>query len=201
MALNPARWFYDFSLAKRLACSPPRCSRLASAGCRVARPGIYPIGLYSVGSETNLAEIAEAGFSLVAGPAQRGFLDEAKANGIGVMASPGSSAGENFDAAKVRSTVAKLDRHPALWSWYLIDEPDMHSVSPEKVEEAHRFVKRLGATKQTSLVLYQGDLRQVVRRHCGHYDDRPLPGAVAAVGQFSLSTFTRHAWRPMRSGR
>ena len=130
---------------------------LGSAGCRVARPGVYPIGLYSVGSETNLAEIAEAGFSLVAGPAKRGFLDEAKANGIGVMASPGSSAGENFDEAKVRSTVAKLDRHPALWSWYLIDEPDMHSVSPEKVEAAHRFVKRLGATKPTSLVLYQGD--------------------------------------------
>ncbi|HIE19428.1 MAG TPA: hypothetical protein EYP72_00150, partial [Rhodospirillales bacterium] len=96
---------------------------LGSAGCRVARPGAYPIGLYSVGSETNLAEIADAGFSLVAGPARRGFLDTAKANGIGVLASPGSSAGEHFNAAKVRSTVAEFDRHPALWSWYLIDEP------------------------------------------------------------------------------
>ena len=130
---------------------------LGTAGCRVARPDAYPIGLYSVGSVTNLAEIADAGFSLVAGPARRGFLDAAKANGIGVIASPGSSAGEHFNAAKVRSTVAKLDGHPALWSWYLIDEPDMHSVSPEKVKAAHRFVKRLGATKPTSLVLYQGD--------------------------------------------
>ena len=130
---------------------------LGTAGCRVARPDAYPIGLYSVGSVTNLAEIADAGFSLVAGPARRGFLDAAKANGIGVIASPGSSAGEHFNAAKVRSTVTKLDGHPALWSWYLIDEPDMHSVSPEKVKAAHRFVKRLGATKPTSLVLYQGD--------------------------------------------
>lgn len=130
---------------------------LGTAGCRVARPAAYPIGLYSVGSVTNLAEIADAGFSLVAGPARRGFLDAAKANGIGVIASPGSSAGEHFNAAKVRSTVVKLDGHPALWSWYLIDEPDMHSVSPEKVKAAHRFVKRLGATKPTSLVLYQGD--------------------------------------------
>ena len=130
---------------------------LGTAGCRVARPAAYPIGLYSVGSVTNLAEIADAGFSLVAGPAGREFLDAAKANGIGVMASPGSSAGEHFNAAKVRSTVAKLDGHPALWSWYLIDEPDMQSVSPEKVKAAHRFVKRLGATKPTSLVLYQGD--------------------------------------------
>ena len=130
---------------------------LGTAGCRVARPDAYPIGLYSVGSVTNLAEIADAGFSLVAGPARRGFLDAAKANGIGVIASPGSSAGEHFNVAKVRSTVTKLDGHPALWSWYLIDEPDMQSVSPEKVKAAHRFVKRLGATKPTSLVLYQGD--------------------------------------------
>ncbi|MBC8245590.1 MAG: hypothetical protein H8E20_14490 [Verrucomicrobia bacterium] len=130
---------------------------LGSAGCRVARPDAYPIGLYSVGSETNLAEIADAGFNRVAGPAKRRFLDAAKANGIGVLASPGSPAGDRFDAAKIRATVAKHDRHPALWSWYLIDEPDMHSVSPEKVQAAHRFMKRLGATKPTSLVLYQGD--------------------------------------------
>ena len=130
---------------------------LGTAGCRVARPDAYPLGLYSVGSETNLAEISRAGFNLVTGPARRGFLDAAKANSIGVLASPGSHAGDRFDAAKVRATVARHDRHPALWSWYLIDEPDMHSVSPEKVEAAHRFVKRLGATKPTSLVLYQGD--------------------------------------------
>ena len=130
---------------------------LGTAGCRVARPDAYPLGLYSVGSETNLAEISRAGFNLVTGPAKRGFLDAAKANGIAVLASPGSHAGDRFDAAKVRATVARHDRHPALWSWYLIDEPDMHSVSPGKVEAAHRFVKRLGATKPTSLVLYQGD--------------------------------------------
>jgi hypothetical protein len=154
---NPRSMIYRLQLGQALGLLAAALLALGSAGCRVARPGVYPIGLYSVGSETNLAEIAEAGFSLVAGPARRGFLDAAKANGIRVMASPGSSAGEHFNAAKVRSTVAKLDGHPALWSWYLIDEPDMHSVSPEKVEEAHRFVKRLGATKPTSLVLYQGD--------------------------------------------
>ncbi|MEE2947498.1 MAG: hypothetical protein VX392_04200 [Verrucomicrobiota bacterium] len=130
---------------------------LSTTGCRVARPGDYPLGLYSVGSETNLAEIANAGFNLVAGPARRDFLDAAKANGVGVLASPGSSAGHHFDAAKVRATVAKHDRHPALWSWYLIDEPDMQRVAPENVEAAHRFVKRLSATKPTSLVLYHGD--------------------------------------------
>ncbi len=130
---------------------------IGSAGCLVARPGAYPIGRYWVGGETSLAEMADAGCSLVAGPARRGSLDAAKANGSGVMASPGSSAGDHFNPAKVRSTVARFDRHPALWSWYLIDEPDMQRVSPERVEAAHRVVKRAEASKPTSLVLYQGD--------------------------------------------
>ena len=46
---------------------------LGTAGCRVARPDAYPLGLYSVGSETNLAEISRAGFNLVTGPAKRGL--------------------------------------------------------------------------------------------------------------------------------
>jgi len=149
-----------FQLGQALGLFAAAMVALGSAGCRVVRPAAFPIGLYSVGSETNLAEIADAGFSLVAGPARRGFLDAAKANGIGVMASPGSSAGDHFNPAKVRSTVAKLDGHPALWSWYLIDEPDMQRVSPGRVEAAHRVVKQAGASKPTSLVLYQGDEAQ-----------------------------------------
>ena len=98
---------------------------LGSVGCHVIPKADYPVGIYSVGSETNLAEIAAAGFNIVTGPAKREFLDAAEANGIGVLASPGSHAGEQFDLAKVRSTVARHDRHPALWSWYLIDEPDI----------------------------------------------------------------------------
>jgi len=133
---------------------------LSSVGCRVIPKADYPVGIYSVGSETNLAEIATAGFNIVTGPAKREFLDAAEALGIGVLASPGSEAGKGFDLAKVRSTVAKLDRHPALWSWYLIDEPDMRRVSPEMVSEAHQAVKRAGAHKPTSLVLYRGDEAQ-----------------------------------------
>ncbi|MBT6789024.1 MAG: hypothetical protein HOA45_05115, partial [Verrucomicrobia bacterium] len=157
LAFNRRPMVFRLQFGQALGLFAAALLALGSAGCRVVRPAAFPIGLYSVGSETNLAEIADAGFSLVAGPARRGFLDAAKANGIGVMASPGSSAGEHFNAAKVRSTVAKFDRHPALWSWYLIDEPDMQRVSPEKVEAAHRVVKQAGASKPTSLVLYQGD--------------------------------------------
>ena len=133
---------------------------LGLSGCGVIPKADYPIGIYSVGSATNLTDVAAAGFNLVTGPARRDFLDAAETNGLRVLASPGSHAGPKIDAAEVRSTVSRFDRHPALWSWYLIDEPDMHRVSPEKVEEAHRTVKRAGASKPTSLVLYRGDEAQ-----------------------------------------
>ena len=60
---------------------------LGSVGCHVIPKADYPVGIYSVGSETNLAEIAAAGFNIVTGPAKREFLDAAEANGIGVLAS------------------------------------------------------------------------------------------------------------------
>ena len=144
-------------LGQALGLSAVALLALGSAGCRVLSEADYPVGIYSVGSETNLADIADAGFNLVTGPARRGFLDAAEANGIGVLASPGSHAGEGFDVAKVRATVATYDRHPALWSWYLIDEPDMQRVSPNLETEAHQVVKHAGAGKPTSLVLYRGD--------------------------------------------
>ncbi|MEE2943411.1 MAG: hypothetical protein VX413_08400 [Verrucomicrobiota bacterium] len=133
---------------------------LGSVGCSLVPEAKYPIGIYAVDDKRNLQDVAAAGFNLVTGPANRDFLDEAKANDIGVIASPGAQAGKGFDISKVRSTVDKYDRHSALWSWYLIDEPDMLRVSPMKVSEAHRAVKRAGARKPTSLVLYRGDEAQ-----------------------------------------
>ena len=130
------------------------------SGCQVVNKTEYPVGIYSVGGSLNLPDIAEAGFNLVTGPAEIDYLDAAQRNGLKVLASPGSSAGESFDGVKARSTISLFDRHPALWSWYLIDEPDMHWVSPSKVEEAHNTLKRAGATKPTSLVLYKGDESQ-----------------------------------------
>ena len=76
---------------------------LGLSGCGVIPKADYPIGIYSVGSATNLTDVAAAGFNLVTGPARRDFLDAAQTNGLRVLASPGSHAGPKFDAAEVRS--------------------------------------------------------------------------------------------------
>ncbi|MEC7882592.1 MAG: hypothetical protein VYB35_06760, partial [Verrucomicrobiota bacterium] len=130
------------------------------SGCKVVKRPDYPIGIYSVGNANNLPDIAAVGFNLVTGPAEIDYLDAAESNDLMVLASPGSVAGEAFNVAKIRATIARFDRHPALWSWYLIDEPDMKLIDPDRVQEAHSALKRAGATKPTSLVLYKGDEAQ-----------------------------------------
>ncbi len=128
----------------------------ASTACRSPRAPFYPIGIYSVPTTNDLTTVRQAGFNLVVGTASPAYLDAARRRGIKVLASPGSSAGPGFSAATVRRTVAEFDSHPALWAWYLIDEPDLNQVSPQDVRNAHRFLKNQGAHKPTAIVLYQG---------------------------------------------
>jgi len=122
-------------------------------GCR--SPLNYPIGIYGVPTDS-LPILAEAGFNTVVGSAATSYLDAAQKNGLKVLAAPGSQAGANFDSKTARIAVRKFDRHPALWSWYLVDEPDLNQVSPDAVRQANSIVKKAGATKPTSLVLYKG---------------------------------------------
>jgi hypothetical protein len=129
----------------------------AATGCAPFKPGFYPIGLYSVNRPADLPLIRQAGFNVVAGPASRAFLDAAQANGLKVLASPGTSAGPHFDPDAARRTVQALDAHAALWAWYLVDEPDLNRISPGAVLRANRFLKNLPAHRPTALVIYDGN--------------------------------------------
>jgi hypothetical protein len=129
-------------------------------GCRLspqqADTSFYPIGIYSVPSTNDFASLKQAGFNLVVGPAERAYLDAARDGGLQVLAAPGTSAGPGFNPVKARDIVRQLDRHPALWAWYIVDEPDMDDIPPAQVSEACRSLKAAGARKPTALVLYQG---------------------------------------------
>ncbi len=135
---------------------------LLCAGCRTPAThpqvdlGEYPIGLYGVNNTNDFASVRAAGFNVVVGPATRAIMDSAQACGLRVLASPGTSAGPAFDADRARHTVASLGAHPALWAWYLVDEPDFNLVSPNQVRSAQSFVKSLCPGKPTALVLFQG---------------------------------------------
>lgn len=127
-----------------------------ATGCSTPRAPFYPIGIYSVSNTNDFRTVSEAGFNLVAGSANAGYLDAARQANLKVLASPHTSAGPNFNAAAARRAVSAFDSHPALWAWYLIDEPDLHRVDPRRVTEANRYLKWAGAKKPTALVLFQG---------------------------------------------
>jgi hypothetical protein len=123
-------------------------------GC-APRPAFFPLGIYGVPKE-DLPLAKAAGFNTVYAKATKDYLDAARQAELRVLATAGSSAGKGFNHAGVRSAVERLDAHPALWSWYLIDEPDLHNVSPGEVVAARRHFRRFGARKPTSLVVFDG---------------------------------------------
>lgn len=119
-------------------------------------PPSYPIGIYAVNSTNDFSMVKDAGFNLVSGSAAKSYLDAAQAAGLRVLAVPGTQAGSTFDPAAARRTVRALDKHPALWAWYVVDEPDLNGIPPEAVSRANRILKAAGARKPTALVLYRG---------------------------------------------
>lgn len=129
---------------------------LPSAGCRHSHQEIYPIGIYSVNSTNDFPTVRSAGFNVVTTVLDERHLSSAQAHGVRILARPWTSAGKQFNAERARHAVRAFDRHPALWAWYLVDEPDLHGISPVAVRNAHRFIKSLRATKPTSLVIFQG---------------------------------------------
>src|SRR5512138_673085 len=92
------------------------------ACCALAAGAPFPLGIYGVRSTNDFPALREAGFNLVVGPAEKSYLDAAQSSGLKVLAS--------FSAGANRRTLARLDRHPALWAWYLSDEPDQHLIPP-----------------------------------------------------------------------
>lgn len=132
------------------------CLWLGGAVGGESPPAFYPIGIYGVRDTNDLPVLRAAGFTVVRGPARVSFLDAARAAGLRVLASPGTQAGPKFDAAQARQAVTSADRHPALWGWYLADEPDLARVDPALIARGHRWFKRQGAAKPTALALFQG---------------------------------------------
>lgn len=128
---------------------------ILAAGCQLRPARSFPLGMFSV-PKSDLAIVRAAGFDTVTGPADQAFLDAAQREGLRVLAAPGTAAGKTFDANRARLTIQQFDSHPALWAWYLVDEPDLHGVPPDDVCAAHRFIKNAGARKPTALVLYLG---------------------------------------------
>ena len=140
---------------KRLAALTVICCGLGLVNSVANESEFYPIGAYGVGSVEDLRFAKRIGLNTVRCGARKGLLDAAKDLGMKVLATPGTSAGEEFSREKAVRTVIEFDDHEALWSWYLVDEPSLNRVSPRHVREAYEWMKYSGAKKPISIVMYR----------------------------------------------
>ena len=89
---------------------------------------------------------------MVPGNATRACLDAAQRNSLQLFPSPPPVDGK----PESRRALREADGHPALWAWYLVDEPDLNNIAPAEVRRMHARLRDAGARKPIALVCYQG---------------------------------------------
>ncbi|MGN6386957.1 MAG: hypothetical protein ACTHMT_12040, partial [Verrucomicrobiota bacterium] len=149
-------------------------------GC-ASQKAPFMLGVYSVSKE-QLSTVAAEGFELVASPANREYLREANQYGVKVLAPSGAM---KPISPQSRGKIITMDREPALWAWYLVDEPDLHRIPPTIVSKANRNLKSI-VNKPTLVVLSSGSAVEKYA-HCADLlavDWYPVPWA-------PVSTFAR----------
>ncbi len=113
----------------------------------------FLLGMYGVNIE-DMPEMAAAGFDYVHSYAWDGagslesaleYLDAAQRNGLRVFMGLSRQRLMAHDERFVAERVAALMEHPALFAWYLYDEPDLEHqyVSPMWLERYYRLLKSL----------------------------------------------------------
>lgn len=113
----------------------------------------FPLCLYSVSNPADLKIIKKAGFSCIQSyqtdPAKLELIaKEAKKRGLKVVFYPNKVLGTEYQQ--------KAQQWPVL-AWYLVDEPDVHHWSRERVIKAHQATKQAWPSHGTTLVISQGN--------------------------------------------
>ncbi len=125
-------------------------------GVRVGNRHEFPLGIYQV-TEEDMQRVKEAGFDLIHlytwegsqdDAAARQYLDAARRAGLRVFMGfdRGRSSGRGLiqgDLGHMARRVAALRDHPALYAWYLFDEPDLDHqyISPKNMKRLYDALK------------------------------------------------------------
>ena len=112
----------------------------------------FPLCLYGVNNPADLKIIKEAGFSCIQSYKQdpqnmENLAKQATELGLKVVFYPNKIIGTPYEQ--------KAQNWPVL-AWYLVDEPDVHHWTRERVQAAHQAAKKAFAKQDTALVIGQG---------------------------------------------
>lgn len=117
--------------------------------CTVNGRPFIPMGIYGVSKE-NIASAAGYGFNLVQDygfmkwdtAEQSAYLDEAEANGVMVFVTLDGTDTSEGQYDRIVTTVERFRKHPALFAWYLADEPDKSkNITPADLERRYEAIK------------------------------------------------------------
>ena len=114
----------------------------------------FPLCLYGVDNPADLKLIQKAGFTCIqtyqTDPEKLELLaQKAQKRGMQVVFSP----------KKITTPYIQRAKEWPILAWYLVDEPDVHKWSREKVIQAHNQTKQLFPQHLTTLVIGQGKTR------------------------------------------
>jgi hypothetical protein len=151
------------------------------SGCCSGPKAPFLIGIYAV--RTNqLPDVAAEGFDLVVGPGSQNYLRQASMYGLKVLGTGGDFTTSNSLSL---AHVLLADKEPSLWAWHIVDEPDLHNISPWAVKVASQRLKQI-AKKPTLVVLSSGSAVEKYSKSADFIgvDYYPVPWA-------PISTFAR----------
>lgn len=109
-----------------------------------------PLGIYGVGVQ-DMPKVKEFGFNLVQSygffvweeAIQKEYLDTAQNNELMVFAGlNGTSELSDEYMNKVKKTVNTFKDHPALYAWYLADEPSVKNTDPDAFQAVYDWIKQ-----------------------------------------------------------
>lgn len=112
----------------------------------------FPLCAYGVSTPQRVRIAKKAGFTCFIGGAKtleeyEDLVEEAKKQGMKTVFSPNLIIGSADEK--------KAQNWPML-AWYLVDEPDVHKWSRERVKEAHKKAKKAFPNHPTTLVIGRG---------------------------------------------
>lgn len=145
----------------------------APAGAREIQTGIYGL---TVSSNFPLTAqgLGADGYKLAAVNADKANLDVLQNAGMKGLAAFWLSEDTANDPAKwqdflvrLRAKVIELKAHPALYAWYLVDEPDGKGIDPAKLKAARAVIKGVDAVTPMIVVL---DKPQKWARYLPYFD-------------------------------
>lgn len=108
----------------------------------------FLVGWYDFATTVRIAQQASMGsnFALLNysdDAIMRGFLGEALRYNIKVMMQPAPNWIKYGQLGQLRAWIRRYQHDPALWGWYLADEPDFGHIPPRRLLAAYRAIRAI----------------------------------------------------------